>query len=66
MKLQLVAANPDAPPQTECQRALRKLRFAQAAARCYAHEGDNDERRKAWAGLAGKIEAAISLLEGLS
>lgn len=66
MMLQLVAINPDAPPQTECERALRKLRFAQAAARRYADEGDNDERRAAWAGLEGKIGAAIALLEGLS
>lgn len=59
MRPHLVVDNPHAPPPSETERVVRRLRFAKSLLRL----NDDSEREEAFAEIGRKLEAAIAILQ---
>lgn len=62
MRLALVASNPNVPPASACDRALRRLRFKEAQVLREAAETSDVDQMLRYIDLGQKIGAAIDVL----
>lgn len=63
MTLHLVASNPDAPPSSKAEQAVRKLTFAEAELRQAA--AHHPQRAEIYARIRAEIGVAMQILRGL-